>query len=1170
MCPSIAAGEPVDGGIPADELSDSRAQLAFALSQKDALLRTLDLHSKVSVTDCSGLIIEVNDNFCRTSGYSREELLGHPHSIVNSGTQSAQFWRDMWRTIAGGEPWRGEICNRAKNGSLYWVDSIITPMMGPDGRAEKYVSIRTDITAAKMAEHRIRASEEFLERTGRIAGIGGWQFDLDTRCIAWSTQMQRIHDADLGYQPTLEQALSFYTAESRPIVERAVFEAMSVGTGWDLELQLLTRAGRPIWVRSVGTVELVAGKPVRLLGSLQDISAGKRTEKSLSYERDLMASLLESLPDQIYFKDCDGKFLRVNTAMARCHGLKSPAEAIGKTEADYFPKAYAQRSAELERGIVASGEPVLDSEQQVIWADRQPSWSLSTKMPLYDGDDRIVGTFGISRDITARKLIAAQLQDTNTRLGIAADCADIGVWEFDPASKTFNWDDWMYRIYGMPRSSGPEPFANWALSLHPEDRQRCEAEFATALRGGKGFDSEFRIVRPNGEIRYVKAASRARRSAQRLIDRITGVVFDVTELTDATHKAEHANRAKSQFLANMSHEIRTPMNAVIGLSYLLSHTALQKEQSELLSKIQSSSDSLLAVINDVLDLTKIEAGELIVDSTPFSPAALLRGLSGVMERVARAKGITLEMKVTEDLPMALRGDSTRLNQILTNLLANAVKFTDRGTVELIVSRLADSASGASLCFVVRDTGIGIAEEAQSRLFAPFAQADASITRRFGGTGLGLSIVKSLTNLLGGDVRLSSTPGVGSEFTVVLPFALADAAIAAPLQTPANEQTLCAVSVLVVDDSDINLEVTKRILELHGAVVCLASNGREAIEILRARPQGFDLVLMDVQMPILDGYQAARQIRGDLGLLALPIIALTAGALSSERQCAMAAGMDDFIVKPIDARTLASRILRHVRAKHTQPAARQDWTPAPVAATLAWPVIEGIDSTDTALRLCGDFALFQMSLKRLIEEFPGDEMPEISGDLAALTLHAARMHKLVGCAATLGARAVQKLAGEVRSACVAADFEQAKRLSGLLAQQLKRLSHSAAPVQETARIDAASADQAAQASLPPEAKLDPRQLHDLIEMTRDRSLAALQRFAAVAPQLRRHLGKDIFETLRNQMENLRFTEAAAGLTAAQSSLAVSEGWPSRVSRTLSSKVEIGNGFSSSTVSGPMIP
>jgi PAS domain S-box-containing protein len=851
------------------ELTEGRMQLAAVLRENEELLRTLDLHAKVSITDEKGFITYVNENFCSILGYGRDEVLGRPHSILNSGVQSREFWTRMWDTISTGKPWRGEICNRSKDGALHWVDAIIAPFLGKDGRVQKYVSIGTNISAAKATEHKLRSNETFLEHIGAIAGIGGWELDLATRKVTWSSQTYRMLEVDSGYEPHAETETGFYAPEARLVIESAIAECAEHGVAWDFEVPAATAKGRPIWLRSIGEPEWQGGRVVRLIGAVQDL--------------------------------------------------------------------------------------------------------------------------------TARR-----------------------------------------------------------------------------------------------------------------------------ELTQGISKAENANRAKSQFLANMSHEIRTPMNAVMGLSYLLGHTPLTADQSTLLANIQVASNSLLSVITNILDLSKIEANELLVESTVFSLTDLLRDVGIMMEVQAEAKDLDFAMDIPKDLPEALAGDPTRLKQILVNLLSNAIRFTNEGSVRFTTNWRANASAEVLLSFTVVDTGIGISPDEQQKIFAPFAQADTSTTRRYGGTGLGLSIVKQLTQLLHGTVHLQSMVGIGSTFSVDIPFQLASRGALTALQQAAaapEPGALRGIRVLIVDDSEINIEVAKRLLELDGALVSLAVNGQQAFDRLQRDPGAFDVVFMDVQMPILDGYEATRRIRAELGLRSLPIIAVTAGALSSERTRAEEAGMSDFICKPYSGQTLAGSILSHLPATTLQRAALHgEVAHVPPAVKAPWPDIDGIDAADTQARWCGDAPLFITMLSRLFDEFdavrfPADiEVPEENARFAR------RMHKLRGGACMLGAKAVHTLAGEVEAACLSGDIARAAELSSRLSSEIALLRTRATPViaAEQARVDNLLLTPAA---------IAPSLFNELNALLRKQSLAAVDSFRSLSPQLRQSMGQASYERLRLHIDNLQFDEAS---------------------------------------------
>jgi len=378
--------------------------------------------------------------------------------------------------------------------------------------------------------------------------------------------------------------------------------------------------------------------------------------------------------------------------------------------------------------------------------------------------------------------------------------------------------------------------------------------------------------------------------------------------------------------------------------------------------------------------------------------------------------------------------------------------------------------------------------------------------------------------MGGDVSLESTPGSGSEFKVVLDFPLASARDLAVLQSSPlapGKNALPGVRVLVVDDSPINLDVTKRILELEGARVLLASNGQEALDLLRSQPDLVDLVLMDLQMPVLDGHDATRQIRLEPGLVGLPVIALTAGAMSSERERATAAGIDDYIVKPFDAQSLVRSILRHVQPAPTAIPAGPVGAVGAIAHDAApWPVIEGIDAVDARARMGGDFELFRSALRRLLDEF--DDVTLRFAQTVALARHAARMHKLRGSAGTLGAKDIQHLAGLAEAACLAGDRDRATDLAHRLATHMQRLRQCTLGVVSAASAGAHGEGPSSSEAIPPDV------MTAFIALLRRQSLAALGTFDALSPQLRGLLRDGRYALLRRLVDDLKFDEAAQAL------------------------------------------
>jgi len=405
------------------------------------------------------------------------------------------------------------------------------------------------------------------------------------------------------------------------------------------------------------------------------------------------------------------------------------------------------------------------------------------------------------------------------------------------------------------------------------------------------------------------------------------VALRTQQLAAARDVAEKASRAKAEFLANMSHEIRTPLNAIIGMSYLAAHVNSDARVGHYVGRIQASSQHLLGIVNDILDLSKIEAGKLRIDVAEFSLRSMLDDVAGLVSEQAHAKGLELTISITPELPDRFLGDAKRIGQILINFANNAVKFTEKGRIVLRARDLGRNGGRIRLRFEVEDTGIGIVDDKLPLLFCPFQQLDGSMSRQFEGSGLGLAISKNLAELMDAAVGVSSRYGHGSIFSLELSLPI-DAAIAGPessvvpreaeaagtLNAPSAtmaEVSLRGHAILLIEDNKINQEVVQHLLEMVGAEVTVANDGLQGIQLLHGQP--FDLVLMDIHMPNMDGFEATAEIRADPKFARLPILALTANALEGDFERCLAAGMNDYIAKPIHPNELFSTLARHLDA-----------------------------------------------------------------------------------------------------------------------------------------------------------------------------------------------------------------------------------------------------------------
>ena len=623
--------------------------------------------------------------------------------------------------------------------------------------------------------------------------------------------------------------------------------------------------------------------------------------------------------------DADGTILYANDRLCDITGY-SRAELLGRKLSEFrsgvHPQSYFDQSRQtLAEGKVWRGEICSRKRSgELYWVD-------ATMVPLLAEDGLSSQYITIRTDITARKQAEQEREAANqilsartTQLQVTLDNISQGVM--------------MVAVDGAVVFQSRRVLDLLEIPQHLHDAELAEITAFQTRRGdfGTDFDLVDEVARPylrsvgnpGGAIAPPAVYTRRTLSGRTLEIKSTALseggfvrtFNDVSGYVQALARAEQASIAKGQFLANMSHEIRTPMNAILGLLNMLQDTPLNATQVDFVTKTEGAARSLLGLLNDILDFSKVEAGKMTLDPRPFNLDKVLKDLTVILASSVGDKPVALRVEVEPDVPRVLLGDDMRLQQVLINLGGNAIKFTSQGDVALRVRQVERSATDAVLEFAMCDSGIGIASENQAHIFSGFSQAEASTTRRFGGTGLGLSISSRLVTLLGGELQLNSVVGQGSTFYFQIRFPLASLP-AAELPAPAvpgavasdRVKRLQGLRVLVVEDNKINQMVAKGLLSKEGADITLADNGQLGVEAVAAAQPPFDVVLMDVQMPVMDGYAATGVIRQEMGLTKLPIIAMTANALASDRVACLQAGMDEHIGKPFELDHLVATILR---------------------------------------------------------------------------------------------------------------------------------------------------------------------------------------------------------------------------------------------------------------------
>jgi PAS domain S-box-containing protein len=638
-----------------------------------------------------------------------------------------------------------------------------------------------------------------------------------------------------------------------------------------------------------------------LVALVMETHERKQAETALRESEERLQAILDNSTAVIYLKDTEGRYILINRRYETLFHV-TRAQIVGLTDYDLFPPEAADAFRANDRRVLETGG-ALELEEVAPQEDGLHTY-ISIKFPLRDSAGAPYAVCGISTDITERKRAENELRESEEKFRAVTQSANDAIISANSDGLIISWNKGAQAIFGYPEA---EVLGHPVASLMPERYRAAHRHGMGRLKDGGephviGRTVELHGLRKDGSEFPLELSLATWRTGERAY--YSGIIRDITERKRIEEERQRARdaalelaRVKSEFLANMSHEIRTPMNAIIGMSELLTDTELTPEQRDLAETVQASAEALLRIINDILDFSKLEAGKLRFETVDFDLCAVVEGASELLAKQAQAKGIELAEYVERDVPRLLRGDPGRLRQVLTNLLSNAVKFTEQGEVVLRVAKEEETDQEAVVRFTVSDTGVGIAEEAQSRLFQAFSQADGSTTRKYGGTGLGLAISKQLVEVMGGEIGVESQEGCGSTFFFTARFEKQPAVLAAA-QAKAE---LAGVRVLVVDDNATNRKLVYLQITSWGMRNGGAGAGAEALGILRreaAAGDPYQLAILDLQMPEMDGLMLARAIKADPEIASTRLVLMTSLGHRIEAEQLQASGIAAYLTKPV--------------------------------------------------------------------------------------------------------------------------------------------------------------------------------------------------------------------------------------------------------------------------------
>jgi PAS domain S-box-containing protein len=986
----------------------------------------------------------------------QEEIAAAVADLANEKGRPVTLMEFLFEQVKRSEVFEREWTFVAKNGRRFPARLSVTPLRNAAGETIGLVNVANDLSAAEAAAEELRLSRERLSSIFSSLAEGVLLLDSELRVVECNTAAERI----LGFTRALMGA-------QRPTVPewKAVREDGTALADDDHPASQTLRTGEPqrgvvmglrkpggalIWITMNSEAVRGPDGTVRaVVCSFADVTHRMAQEAALRESEERFRMIVGNVEDYaIYMLDPAGLITTWNAGAERIEGYTA-AEVIGRHfSIFYLPQAItAGEPARMLASAAANGRE--DSEGWRVRKDGSRFWASVVVTALRSPKGELLGFTKITRNTTESRRAETALRESEERFRNSFELAGIGMAIVGLDGRWLRVNRSLCDILGYTAEELLQK--HFQEFTHPEDLEEDLTHVQDLLAGTRRFyRMEKRYLHRNGHPVWINLTASLVRNAAGEPVHFISQIEDITQrrqletnLAQARDQALEASRLKSEFLATMSHEIRTPMNGIIGMTGLLLETPLNEEQKDTAHIIQTSADSLLSIINDILDFSKIEAGKIRIEPVEFDLRSIVDETVALLELRAQGKKIELSRSFDGRIGSTLIGDAGRIRQVLTNFVGNAIKFTERGSVTVETRAVRSTLTHARFRMTVRDTGIGITPESQAKLFQPFTQVDGTSTRRFGGTGLGLAISRQLIEHMGGEVGFESEPNIGSSFWFELELARGTTGTvtgsASPLRKPADlasmaERTKPAVisegslELLLAEDNAANQLVAQKLLGKMGHRVDIVGNGEQALE--RLAKKRYDAILMDCQMPLLDGYETTRRIRAGEVPGAdprIPIIALTAYALLDDRMKCLKAGMSDYVSKPVRAEHLRAALIRTGVTKDASvPVATPLRTgPAAVLDEAVLEPLRGLPGRNGPELLPELIAMFKREepvrlaeCERLFSERRAELLAEVA-------------HKLAGSCANLGANEMRGVVLALEKAARASAWEEVPRLLGEL-------------------------------------------------------------------------------------------------------------------------------------------